>query len=154
MIKHSVLRLNGESEVRSDLPHSQWHSDSDGGFHVALINLQHELDNRLIFPFLSIIKISSVRIGGISWFRNEYDEWWNTHTHQNHRIRWFFFYPRPVSLSYSLPLVLSSKKNTDYYRRFYELRSWKKGMPKHFIWCVQPIIPTSRHSPILIRESD
>lgn len=81
MIKHSVLRLNGESEVRSDLPHSQWHSDSDGGFHVALINLQHELDNRLIFPFLSIIKISSVRIGGISWFRNEYDEWWNTHTH-------------------------------------------------------------------------
>lgn len=109
MIKHSVLRLNGESEVRSDLPHSQWHSDSDGGFHVALINLQHELDNRLIFPFLSIIKISSVRIGGISWFRNEYDEWWKTHTHQNHRIRWFFFYPRPVSLSYSLPLVLSSK---------------------------------------------
>lgn len=81
MIKHSVLRLNGESEVRSDLPHSQWHSDSDGGFHVALINLQHELDNRLIFPFLSIIKISSVRIGGISWFRNEYDEWWKTHTH-------------------------------------------------------------------------
>lgn len=154
MIKHSVLRLNGESEVRSDLPHSQWHSDSDGGFHVALINLQHELDNRLIFPFLSIIKISSVRIGGISWFRNEYDEWWKTHTHI--KIIEYAGSFSTHDLYHSLIPCHSffRQKNTDYYRRFYELRSWKKGMPKHFIWCVQPIIPTSRHSPILIRESD